>query len=469
MAYYLSYVEMNDNHAALMLPEHKNPSEPTKIIQEIGFIYEEDHFFLSKVNGIVNNDENISRLLYGRSTGKHITYEISESEKDHFSKIIERDKLLKNTPSYQTLTHNCKTYAMNVFKEIGIIDAKHLGNTFIQRPGTSNSLLHPLRKDELSCPEKEKFLLSLDTILNNLEQNLKECSKRKLSQSDNEVIKKSQDLIPTLKKIKHKIDFSNDCRIQFRSLLTSITSIDEFDPKIEESAIQLEELLNKELKAKLPAPFFWKTAPIIADRVDLSKFLEGEKELYLLKIKQHELSEGLDYLLKLLQKESRKSIDKNMSDECDALMKLISDKQNEIQAETKAFHDSLSDKKDIQHVCIEQNKKLNAIIDKLESDISKFQPKSPITTSSLVKFIHALLSYLKKDYFVLDHSANQSLAKSISNLRHSTDSKYNQRSRISSVSVGVYKKPETIKGNQNPANDTAMPIANEMKTSRRRT
>jgi hypothetical protein len=42
--------------------------------------------------------------------------------------------LIVGGPDYQKLTNNCKTYAMGVLKEVGIIEHETLSNFFIQRP-----------------------------------------------------------------------------------------------------------------------------------------------------------------------------------------------------------------------------------------------------------------------------------------------------------------------------------------------
>jgi hypothetical protein len=165
-----------------MLSEQETDESLVKVISEVGFTYSNPvqakyKFFIS-IDGSVREEHNASRAISSKTANvKHRTYEISESEKKIFFDIINRDfntiyadgeTLIKKRMEYKYFTYNCKTYVMNIFKEMGVFDAKELSNFFIQRPNTTDSLLKPLSSKELICPQKEELINKIRLVLTHL-------------------------------------------------------------------------------------------------------------------------------------------------------------------------------------------------------------------------------------------------------------------------------------------------------------
>src|SRR3990167_6272837 len=179
MPHYLSYIEIN-GHASLMLFEKAHNAEKAKVLYEVGFGYapsvnDNSVGYFTQHKGHVREETNMSRLLYSRATAKHKTFEISNEEVEKLFLIINRDRRVNLTnvevndateegfkrfevvggPDYQQITKNCKLYAINVMKEIGIIEAAQLSNFFIEIPGTINKKLKILDKSKALCPKKD--------------------------------------------------------------------------------------------------------------------------------------------------------------------------------------------------------------------------------------------------------------------------------------------------------------------------
>lgn len=181
MSYYLSYIEIN-GHASLILSKQSNSSAPTKIITQVGFTNEGlDSGYLGTQAGFVKEEKTVARTMYTDVEVKHRTYEISKEEMEKVLSIINQDRNLNlanpsatsGGPHYQQIKQNCKTYAMNLFKNAGIIDAEILSNFMIQRPNTTDNLLSTLEKSDFSCPAKDNLIKSFEKELTELNQGLK--------------------------------------------------------------------------------------------------------------------------------------------------------------------------------------------------------------------------------------------------------------------------------------------------------
>lgn len=93
--YYLSYIEVN-GHASMMLSHQETPTEPAKVVYQVGFAYlsEEEAFsFKFKTfKGQIFEEDNAAKALYSSSKVRHKTYEISTAEMQKFFTIMNRDK-----------------------------------------------------------------------------------------------------------------------------------------------------------------------------------------------------------------------------------------------------------------------------------------------------------------------------------------------------------------------------------------
>ena len=192
MAYYLSYVEINE-HAALILSEQRSALGPSKIICDVGFSYSPDVSqnavgYLTTHKGHVREETNASRVLYSKSANaKHRTYEISQAEMAKFLSIINKDRNLNSSavvprgdasivvivggPDYQKLTNNCKTYAIVVLKEVGIIEHETLSNFSSKEKAIYTT---KIKANELS-DGLEQILADLNSQINvqNINEDLK--------------------------------------------------------------------------------------------------------------------------------------------------------------------------------------------------------------------------------------------------------------------------------------------------------
>lgn len=184
MKYYLSYVEFKQgasNHSALMLSSQKDDDSEPEISYQVGFnkggdmLINESSKITEKYQGALVEEDIASKALYSSRTVKHKTFELSEDEATRFFLIVNEDKRKyehKGVDDYQLVTHNCKTYAMNMFEKLGVSEASLLTNKTIQRPGTRNNFLENIEKQNIRCPEKEQFLSDLGS-LNTMYQELK--------------------------------------------------------------------------------------------------------------------------------------------------------------------------------------------------------------------------------------------------------------------------------------------------------
>ncbi len=462
MPYYLSYIEIDGGHAALMLSEQKDPSQPTKILTEIGFAYTAedkptDDFrrYFTTHEGIISTEENSSRVLYGHNTVKHRTYEISREEMKRFLEMFSSDiddaknvspeiydELKKESklgsrvayPNYQLMKFNCKTFVMSTLKEIGIMDASELSNSFVQRTKTNQKLLQTISKDELAAPAKDVILDELTKVLADIQAALL------LLQSDknnyqNPNIRGALEFIDLINQEKNKIKIDTITRnIQqipgwIRILATNIEEMQKkpgvkYPPEFNKEKFHLQTLYRlagsiDELERSKSLDFFWKTSPPISKRLHLENFTEQEQAVYKVKIQYNEMIDGLDRAMLLIQSklDESKNIDKETQSDMAAFKDMLAATKKSITEGQTTFTQSMQDRKneDIVTACLEQKKFLNAELSKLETQINNFKPQSTKETSGIKKAIQSMISYLKKDYhFALDKSAKNSLLKHVS-------------------------------------------------------
>lgn len=98
MAYYLSYVEVN-GHASMMLSHQATPTEPAKVIYQVGFGGFLDNgpqsVLFNSFKGMIHEEDTVAKALYSSSSHvRHKTYEISAAEMEKFFTIMNRDKQL---------------------------------------------------------------------------------------------------------------------------------------------------------------------------------------------------------------------------------------------------------------------------------------------------------------------------------------------------------------------------------------
>lgn len=511
MTYYLSYIEVH-HHAALMLSTQESPEQPTRIICEVGFAYspnlnDEQVGYFSTHKGHVREETNISKALYSSLSVRHRTYEISEFEVKKFFEIINRSKqinaetvdvefkdeeeITKQTeivggPQYQKLRYNCKNYAIDVMKEMGIVDAKRLSNFFIQIPNDEN--LEDISKIELSCPIKDKFiqeaiptlektinelmfiLENIDAIqvnpLNNKESDLEEkleletdeYNKHSYQTAITQALKIAHHLYETPQKagvdpnfdtkftalgrlLNYIITFEDKAAITTspsklkKSIFNkSIAALEELDDSLSDLQNQAQDI--NQLTQDDCLEFFWKSTPPLTERLDLGNFTDEEKSIYVIKIKSKEMNDGLDNLLHVLQ--SRLLHDSTLTEDFSSdlinLSLLITNAKNEIEKYNNQFFKEIEESKEskdhskvVSSCVVSQKNNLDTILLKLAKSINDFTPKSP-KSNKFMRFVHYLIGYFKKDYFTKGKSAKKILTNKLNKIIKSTQ-KY-EKSRL---------------------------------------
>ncbi|KTD18858.1 Uncharacterised protein [Legionella lansingensis] len=437
MPYYLSYIQIN-GHGGLMLAEQAKSSEAARIICNVGFNPRYGKMF---GEGYLAEELTADRaIFYPYAKVFHRTYEISKAEMEKFFSIINRERRINAAtlpskqassqakhvggPDFNIFAFNCKTFAMSVFKEMGIIDAEHLSNFLVQRTiMTSGDLLKPLTKHELSCPLKEEvFSLAarLNTELASFKKSLADkkinpqmkdqliqeilwlCgalladgSQREYKKALNEKFEKLSPLLESKLFSKHK-DFPKDLKL----LVERVNEIDQL-------------IYQRQLN------FYWKTTPPVAERLNLDNFNNEEKAIYLTKVKINETSDGLKQILQELIKKrgDAKSSNPDLYSDLTHLAKIIVDAKKSVDAIKKEF-DSLDQKKpeDIISECAKQQRALNSTIHNMEQNLSKFIPRTQ-ETSVFMRFINRIVAYFTKDFFIEDVCS--AVEENVSNIKQS--------------------------------------------------
>lgn len=424
MPFFLSYVEYGtsgDSHSAFILSEQKNPSEPSSILQEIGFVFDNSkrsnfqqlfHCISpsARRGRLKTNEEIASKILHRSYIGGHITYEISESEKNNFLACISRDK--DSPPDYRVYRHNCKTYALNLFKEIGIVDIDRVRNIAVQIPNLNNKLLNPLDKKLFCNPERKNELTALDATVKEF---IKTCDKitpiLKKYDKDNNTKKYSRLIkkITKLSEFQKKILEMNNNELQelsniAKDLLESVQMITiSFNSESQENYKNLIQLLKdipKSHQKILNLQTAWASTPPLTRRINLSHFNNHEKALYLVKIKYDETSQCLNSLIEYLDSEDTKTTDLKLKDDISNLKIYINVARTSLNELNEKFYNDSSDHKsiDIEKNCLQQVRTINQHISKLQKNIHNYMPNANVECSFLTKVINSLLNYVKKDY-----------------------------------------------------------------------
>ena len=456
MTYYLSYVEIK-GHSALMLSYQAEPNQPTRIVCEMGFATSPDIpanqvGYLTRHKGYIRNETNASRVLYSKTSDvKHRTYEISESEAQKFFQILNRDKQInlapiepsKGTldiqyvggPDYQMIRHNCKTYAMSVLKEVGVVDAQNLSNFLIQRTKTKTSLLHSLSREDLSCPFKDELLQKITSFLEVINRemlsfsdsidhlDLDEENKNKLKEAIESITKR----VEWISEDKEKIGIMVGLNKRFEDIIEQLNYIEPYlahdVPIFKKELTEIIEASKKltDLSSKGELEFFWKSTPPVAKRLMLKNFTPQEKAVYLMKIKGNEVADGLEQILIDFNHRINKSrsFDKELYLDLSDLKHIVENAKKEIDSANQTFLSSMKTKKalgDVTYLCAKQKKAIDAVIVKLENDLAGFKPRSP-ESSVFVRYLNRLISYFKKDFLTIENT--ESLIKDkVSILKH---------------------------------------------------
>jgi hypothetical protein len=464
MHIYLSYIERN-GHAALMLSEQISESEPPKVVCELGFALSLDVAevgYLGTYKGRVGEETNAARALYSSSSDvRHRTFEISQAEMLKFYQILNRDRAINQDkigptdravkyeggPDYQKLRHNCKGYALGIFKELGVIEADGLSNFFIQRPHTHTELLQPLSGEVMSCPMKEKLEEKTTSLLERINNEI-----QSINLEDEEI---SKETISAVEKLNEQTDMlvKNIKKLGINAALNQHfeqidTLLDTVSAKVEIKAIaSLKEELAEakqmaievsELSKEGILPIHWKPDFPVAKRLVLNNFDAEEKALYSVKIKTNEMSDGLEQLLSDIAEkmDSAKSFKRDLYCDLVDLTAMIKEAKDAVDNSKQTFLQTIENpnSKDLKEACAQQHKTIDDITERLEQRLNDFQPKSE-ETSAFMRLINKIISYVKNDFIVVE--SMQSLMKdSLKSLRASSEMLPKEEEHSSQVSLG---------------------------------
>ncbi len=409
-------------------------SEPPRVICELGFalslnVAQVNYF--GTYRGRVGEEANAARALFSiTSDVKHRTYQISQAEMEKFFLIINRDRRINvdeivpdgslqvvkfdGGPDYQKLFSNCKTYALKVFKELGIIEVGALSNFLIQRPHTHNQLLTPLSAEVLRSPMKEELDIRVTALLARVIESVKSIN---LTDEDSQaLVTPIQEMTKIIQKIldnKMKIGIKQDLNIHFTEIIslldyiydqTNIEDIPEISDEITQLYLSANEVAN--LSAQGQLPLVWKSNFPVAKRLNLENFPLEEKAIYSVKIKTNEMSDGLEQVLLDVNKKMRqaKSFNSNLFLDLTDLKAIITEAKKEIDESNQTFLASIEKAapEEIVAVCIKRHKEIDEITENLEKKINDFSPQSE-ETSIFMRYINRIIGYFKKDFITVEN------------------------------------------------------------------
>jgi hypothetical protein len=417
MTYYLSYLEKNGRHAALMISKQEEASQPTKIICEIGFSarppFKKLYFFKSQ-RGSVHEENNASRVLYSQKADiKHRTFVISESELAVLMTQINHDRRTqidgetKNKyippggPDYHLIYHNCKTYVLTLLKKIQLVDAEQLDNFFIRAPNTSNCLLKKITKNALFCPRKDELINKVATLVTQIHQDIGP----NIAQ---EALRGLRFHATKLNRQVHKVGINSHFMELIPPLIAALDTasnpthaeqIHAFKQALTEISTLAHEIYNLERLKSLD--IYWRSAPKVTPRLSFANFTHEEKLRMSVQLKSNDMLHGFTELLTEINQQlnTKSAITAEKSSDLHQLNQLILRAKKKLETSDQQFFKSIHDDKTLNIIdhCMNQRHQLNHMLDELHQKVSAFVPASK-ETPLLIRFMARVLKYLKLDF-----------------------------------------------------------------------
>lgn len=325
--YFVSYIEQN-GHANLIVSELADGEVQPKVVTELGFLIKGDStgMFVRNLEGVVLEESNVSRLVYGGAKGKHRTYEITKSELELLLNKVNQDRRIDapvelgeyddfeyaGGPTYQLFLHNCKNYALEVLNHIGVTDINRVRNLAVQNPNAKSGKLTRMQAGDFHCPKKDAYIAATKKLFIRIEDKLTELEAHMAKvATDNETRKRVlekvsnvQEVINTLRKNMHKVGYSDDFIFGIDTLNDQLTDLQvsgystlDFGRSDNKSiASQLHEDLydlsdeTERLKDATrllarqynngTASFYWRQIPKLSPRANLSNFSDTQVAIY---------------------------------------------------------------------------------------------------------------------------------------------------------------------------------------------
>ena len=456
MPYYLSYVEVGI-HAAFLVSHQKRVDEPAEVVTEAGFTYAPNYTrknvgFFKRLKGHIAVEESTGYALYSKNTVKHRTYEVSESELTAFYQLINADRRRKVSsikigdnkdgtpimediggPDYQIIQHNCKTYAMGIFKKIGIVEAGRLNTGLIQITKVTPHLLQNLTGHILECKVKDDFLRNYDAIAVQFKKHIHAVNKMDkanrlnpfLTDDDRKTLLAVLKNIQWLNQNKKKVGFNEDFFKNFSKLceqrgtlveiiekltLTGVTkpetnqALRSMSMNLTESERILAELTltitDIETQYKGPGLCYnWKSGFKVSKRVNFSSFTDFEKAVFSTKVKSNSVLDGLNLMGSLLEHKSiQRHKDQKLMADLEELRDIVDAAKIQAQGAHRLFADELISRDDMEvaQACLRHQMALARITNDFSTQVCGFNPRSKRTNLFMI-LINFILDFFRSE------------------------------------------------------------------------
>lgn len=479
MKYYLSYIETSigegRGHAALMLSCQNENDDKVKILSEIGLYVDFEttepsrankiRGVLWKIRGIVKEEQNASLAKYSNHKVQHRTYQISDSEVELYFQLINRDRRSNISlgekvdesherskgVDYNLVRFNCKTYALEIFKELGIIDARTVRNPIIQVPNSTDKHMHVITSDSLRCDEKDNFLNEANNVLSEISELIKQFAERAYFPESGvdlviaQLCKNIKNEIEVLEGELNKIGVSEVVNRDLDDMMRKMSDLNDYlsmsQKRIDnndkwlidkfktayQDMLQLknsaDEVSKKHQEGKLE--YYWVTPPKSEKRLQVHTFSETEKAYYSVETKIKDMESCFSDLLRLIDKSKNGINDDLQLQDVESFEKMIIAAMGQL-AECKEQFDSPIKQVRFSHAydlnvgsnpilekCSKANSSLNLIVENLNHKIASFQPKARDESGHLLSCIKQIINYLRKDYKVLAVDPKQVIKKKL--------------------------------------------------------
>lgn len=452
MPYFISYIEINGHHAALMISEQKTPTSPTTVIAEVGFgpnmlvpprgvtrnLGPLTGFF-QIAQGAVSDEPLASQALYRTAKVQHRTFEISESELQQFYQFVEQDRQINKAnieavvpegvkvvggPQYQYMAYNCKTWAVGMLKRMGVVDAKNLSNVLIQRSDSTKKLLGDL-KTELACPEKEQYIDDFNDLIQSTEDLLGQLEAD--PSIDKDTLAEIRSNIDELKKISSAkigidVSFERKYRVLYENLDQLASNLSETHQQHKNLQF-VRDKMQKQLESKVlkgDVQYIWKQTPQAVARLHTENFNKVEKAIYDIKIRTRETQDGLQEISSILGE--RKTTTPDEVDDTQQLLAMVQKASDQLEDMTESYYRAVDSNEEatVIQASIDQHHNLDKLSTQLIDQINQFQVKAP-ETHLFKKMAVGILSFAGKPTWAVKISPDAVLEKRLKALKENVE------------------------------------------------
>jgi len=430
------------------------PDGPVTIDYQIGFWPENAYAAegstmrqqLGTWQGVLQEEDMASKAVYSSQPIMHRTYEISEAEAANFFQIVNRDKQryreggatiaagerAADAQRYRYVGFNCKAWAMDVLKQVGVADANGLRNFMVQTPHSKKDKSHELNSEHLTCEEKDRFITENKQLLQNMLEYINSVEQKKEQYAAHFTDSKDQQaFLGTVDFIKQnveelsnglrKVGFDKDMNTKFEGMDNNLEQFLKIMEKMEageEKEALLAECatIHKGFKNNMVAfegivegyknntvKFTWSESPRVEKRVNFKNFSDVEKARYLV---DRQMSDMEAYFQRASEEVESKlkepGISNDLRDDLVQYATIIGETNTELQklkSETVAAlqKPGVTEQGNLE-VYIKKGQRLDDIMDSLERKVSNYEPKAEKDSGPIKRMLSKVISFFKKDY-----------------------------------------------------------------------